>query len=153
MQVWASSLPSSPPNEIRTSPPIARSAAICDATGSSPIAVTPPHSGVQPPLPPATTNARLNCFTPVASAVETRLKGGNRLVSTYGANPAAPADGAPDDVLGDGVPAGDWDGVADGDGDADGDGEGGGDDERSRTAPCWRSRTARPRRRPGTTRR
>ena len=83
---------------------------------------------MQPPLPPATTNARLNCFTPVASAVEARLKGGNRLVSTYGANPAAPADGAPGDVLGDGVPVGDWEGVADGDGDADGDGEDGGDD-------------------------
>ena len=64
MQVCASSLPSSPPKEIRTSPPIARSAPIWAATGSPPMAVTPPHSGVQPP-PPATTNARLNCFTPV----------------------------------------------------------------------------------------
>ena len=52
MQVTASSLPSSPPKEIRTSPPIARSAPTCDATGSLPIAVTPPHSGVQPPPPP-----------------------------------------------------------------------------------------------------
>jgi hypothetical protein len=40
----------------------------------------------------------LNCFTPVAWAVETRLKGGNRLVSTYGANPAAPADEPPLDA-------------------------------------------------------
>jgi hypothetical protein len=43
----------------------------------------------------------LNCFTPVAWAVETRLNGGYRLVSTYGANPAAPADAEPDDELGD----------------------------------------------------
>jgi hypothetical protein len=42
----------------------------------------------------------LNCFTPVAWAVETRLNGGNRLVSTYGANPAAPAAGAPADGFG-----------------------------------------------------
>jgi hypothetical protein len=42
----------------------------------------------------------LNCFTPVACAVETRLNGGNRLVSTYGANPAAPPEGAPPDGLG-----------------------------------------------------
>src|SRR5690242_6751641 len=90
----ASSLPACPPKEIRTSPPIARSAPIWDATGSLPTAVTPPHSGVQPP-PPDTTKARLNCFTPVAWAVETRLNGGNKLVSTYGANPAAPAGGAP----------------------------------------------------------
>jgi hypothetical protein len=68
----------------------------------------------------------LNCFTPVASAVETRLKGGNRLVSRYGANPAAPADGAPDDELGDGAAVGDWEAVADGDGDAE---DVGGDDD------------------------
>ncbi len=114
MQVCASSLPASPPNEIRTSPPIARSAPIWAATGSAPMAVTPPHSGVQP-LPPATTKARLNCFTPVACAVVTRLNGGKRLVSTYGANPAAPAVGEPDEVLGDGVA----DAGAEGDGDAD----------------------------------
>ena len=101
MQVSASSLPASPPNEIRTSPPIARSALIWEATGSLPTAVTPPHSGVQPPLPPATTKARLNCLTPVACAVVTRLNGGYKLVSTYGANPALPADGELD-VLGDG---------------------------------------------------
>ncbi len=64
------------------------------------MAVTPPHSGVQPP-PPDTTNARLNCFTPVACAVETRLNGGYRLVSTYGANPAVPPDGDLADADGD----------------------------------------------------
>src|ERR1700733_5887252 len=80
-------MPSSPPNETRTSPPIARSALISAATGSSPIAVVPPHSGVQPP--PDTTNARLNCLTPVSPAAVVRLNGGNRLVSTDGANPAA----------------------------------------------------------------
>jgi hypothetical protein len=37
----------------------------------------------------------LNCFTPVAFAVETRLNGGYRLVSTYGANPAEPSAGEP----------------------------------------------------------
>jgi hypothetical protein len=42
----------------------------------------------------------LNCFTPVACAVETRLNGGNRLVSTYGANPAAPPEGSPPERLG-----------------------------------------------------
>jgi hypothetical protein len=36
---------------------------------------------------------RLNCFTPVACAIDTRLNGGYRLVSTYGANPAVPSDG------------------------------------------------------------
>jgi hypothetical protein len=42
----------------------------------------------------------LNCFTPVACAVETRLNGGYRLVSTYGAKPAAPYDGDPADGFG-----------------------------------------------------
>src|ERR1700721_1152857 len=78
---------------MRTSPPIARSAPIWAATGSLPTAVTPPHSGVQRPDPPATTKARLNCLTPVAWAVAVRLNGGNRLVSMYGAKLAAPADG------------------------------------------------------------
>jgi hypothetical protein len=45
----------------------------------------------------------LNCFTPVACAVETRLNGGNRLVSTYGAKPAAPSDGVPDELLAEGA--------------------------------------------------
>jgi hypothetical protein len=42
----------------------------------------------------------LNCFTPVDWAIETRLNGGNRLVSTYGANPAVPPDGDPLDGSG-----------------------------------------------------
>ena len=107
MQVCASSLPSSPPNETRTSPPIARSALISAATGLSPIAVVPPHSGVQPP--PDTTNARLNCLTPVLAATLVRLNGGNRLVSTYGAKPAV----VPAGWLGEGDGAGE---VGDGDG-------------------------------------
>ena len=43
----------------------------------------------------------MNCFTPVACAIDTRLNGGYRLVSTYGANPAAPPDGDPADAAGD----------------------------------------------------
>jgi hypothetical protein len=42
----------------------------------------------------------LNCFTPVAWAVETRLNGGYRLVSTYGAKPAAPSDADPAEEAG-----------------------------------------------------
>jgi hypothetical protein len=45
----------------------------------------------------------LNCFTPVAWAVDTRLNGGKRLVSTYGANAVAAPDGDPSDELGDGL--------------------------------------------------
>src|ERR1700722_12538731 len=126
MEFSASSLPASPRKEMRTSPPMARRAPIWAATGSLPIGVTPPHSGVQPPLPPATTNARLNCFTPVCWAVVVRLKGGNRLVSTYGAKPAAPADGAPGEVVGVGdvVGAGELEEVGDGGGGGGGGGRG-----------------------------
>jgi hypothetical protein len=62
----------------------------------------------------------LNCFTPVAWAVVTRLNGGNRLVSTYGANAAAPADEAAADELGaaETLGAGVVDFVADGAGEA-----------------------------------
>ena len=61
-------------------------------------------------------------MTPVCWAVVVRLKGGNRLVSTYGAKPAVPADGAPGEVVGVGdvVGAGELDGVGDGDEEAGG---------------------------------
>lgn len=56
-QVVASSEPDAPPKETRTSPPLARSAPIWEATPSLARSVTPPHFGVQPP--PSVMKARL----------------------------------------------------------------------------------------------
>jgi hypothetical protein len=53
---------------------LARSASICEATWSTPSALTPPHFGVQPP--PEVMKARLNSFTPVWVTVFSRSYAG-----------------------------------------------------------------------------